>query len=135
MAPFRPSAGPTTAQRKTEPNPDRIALSKKAAHALKRCLEKNIRPLDIVTEQALVNAFMLDMAMGGSTNTILHTLALAHSAGIPFDLDRLNEISAKHAEHLQGLAQPPRSARRARPSRGGIPAILEGDQPPRRART
>jgi len=82
------------AARTTELNPDRVALSKRAAHALKRCLEKGIRPLDIVTEQALVNAFVVDMAMGGSTNTILHSLALAHSAGIPFKLDRLNRISA-----------------------------------------
>jgi dihydroxy-acid dehydratase len=82
------------AARTTELNPERVEISKRAAHALKRCLEKNVRPLDIVTEQALVNAFVVDMAMGGSTNTILHTLALAHSAGIPFKLDRLNEISA-----------------------------------------
>lgn len=78
----------------TELNPERIALVQNAARALKRCLDENIRPLDIVTEQALVNAFVLDMAMGGSTNTILHTLALAHSAGIPFNLARLNEVSA-----------------------------------------
>ncbi len=71
---------------RTEPNPDRIALSKQAAHALKRCMEQNVRPLDIITEQSLVNAFVLDMAMGGSTNTILHTLALAYSAEIPFKL-------------------------------------------------
>src|SRR5512146_106840 len=80
---------------KTEPNPERIELTKKSAHALKRCLEKNVRPLDIVTEQSLTNAFVLDMAMGGSTNTILHTLALAHSAAIPYDLARLNESSAR----------------------------------------
>jgi dihydroxy-acid dehydratase len=78
----------------TELNPERVEITRRAAHALKRCLDNNVRPLDIVTEQALVNAFVLDMAMGGSTNTILHTLALAHSAGIPFNLARLNEISA-----------------------------------------
>jgi dihydroxy-acid dehydratase len=82
------------APRTTELNPERVEISRRAAHALKRCLENNVRPLDIVTEQALVNAFVVDMAMGGSTNTILHTLALAHSAGVPFHLDRLNEISA-----------------------------------------
>jgi dihydroxy-acid dehydratase len=112
-------------RRSTELNPERIEITKKAAHALKRCLDENIRPLDIVTEQALVNAFVLDMAMGGSTNTILHALALAHSAGIPFKLDRLNEISAAtpnickvspsrpevHIEHVHRV--------------GGIPAILK----------
>jgi len=74
-------------------NRERIALVRKAARALKRCLERQVRPLDIVTRQALDNAFVADMAMGGSTNTILHALALAHSAGIPYDLARLNEIS------------------------------------------
>jgi dihydroxy-acid dehydratase len=56
-------------------------------------MEQNIRPLDILTQKSLDNAFILDMAMGGSTNTVLHGLALAHSAGIPYDLDRLNRIS------------------------------------------
>jgi dihydroxy-acid dehydratase len=79
----------------SELNPARIELVKQAAQALKRCLENNIRPLDIVTQESLDNAFVLDMAMGGSTNTILHTLALAHSAGIKYDLARLNEISER----------------------------------------
>ena len=76
-----------------ELNPERLALVRRAALVLKNCLEKNVRPLDIINEQSLTNAFVLDMAMGGSTNTILHTLALAHSAGIRFDLGRLNAIS------------------------------------------
>ncbi|MGB9604395.1 MAG: dihydroxy-acid dehydratase [Bryobacteraceae bacterium] len=93
-----PGNGSITAERwcedgRTELNPERLALVRRTAHVLKRCLDENIRPLDIVNEQALVNAFVLDMAMGGSTNTILHTLAIAHSAGIAFDLARLNEIS------------------------------------------
>jgi len=75
-------------------NPERLALVRRAGHALKYCLEKNLRPLDIVTRQALDNAFILDMAMGGSTNTVLHALALAHSAEIPYELNRLNQISA-----------------------------------------
>ena len=79
----------------TEINPDRLELCRKAARALKRCLEENVRPLDIVTRKAIDNAFVCDMAMGGSTNTTLHVLALAHSAGIPYDLKRVNEISAQ----------------------------------------
>jgi dihydroxy-acid dehydratase len=113
------------APRTTELNPDRVGISKKAAHALKRCLEKKIRPLDIVTEQALVNAFVLDMAMGGSTNTILHTLALAHSAGIPFKLERLNRISAATPNICKVSPSRPdvhiEDVHRA----GGIPAILK----------
>jgi len=91
-----PGNGTTPAERwtdeaktRTELNPDRIALVKQAAHALKRCLQHNVRPLDIVNEQALVNAFVLDMAMGGSTNTILHALALAQLRGVlAFELNR-----------------------------------------------
>jgi dihydroxy-acid dehydratase len=94
-----PGNGTITAERwredgSRELNPERIELSRRAARTLKTCLEQNVRPLDIIDEQALVNAFVLDMAMGGSTNTILHSLALAHSAGLKFDLARLNEISA-----------------------------------------
>jgi len=109
----------------TEPNPDRIELSKQAARALKRCLEQNVRPLDIITEQSLVNAFVLDMAMGGSTNTILHTLALAHSAGIPFNLARLNEISAKTPNICKVSPSRPEVHIEDVHRAGGIPAILK----------
>jgi len=74
-------------------NPERIALVRKAAQTLLILLKKNIRPLDILTSEAIDNAFVLDMAMGGSTNTVLHTLALAHEAGISYDLKRIEQIS------------------------------------------
>ena len=51
--------------------------------------------MDIITEKSIDNAFVLDMAMGGSTNTILHTLAVANEAGIKYDLERINAVSAK----------------------------------------
>jgi dihydroxy-acid dehydratase len=78
---------------RTQLNPERLELVRKAGRALKRCMEQKILPLDILTKQALDNGFILDMAMGGSTNTVLHGLALAHSAGIGYNLDRLNELS------------------------------------------
>ena len=53
------------------------------------------RPRDIVTEQSLDNAFVTDMAMGGSSNTVLHALAIAHEAGVKYDLNRINMISQK----------------------------------------
>lgn len=53
------------------------------------------RPRDIVTRASIDNAFALDMAMGGSSNTVLHTLAIAHEAGIAYDLDRINGISGR----------------------------------------
>jgi len=110
---------------KTELNPDRIALVRRAGHALKRCLEQNIRPLDIVNEQALVNAFVTDMAMGGSTNTILHGLALAHSAGVQFDLARLNEISAVTPNICKVSPSRPEVHLEDVHRAGGIPAILK----------
>ena len=60
-----------------------------------KLLEANLTPRQIVTPQAIDNAFALDMAMGGSTNTVLHTLALAHEAGIDYPLPRLNEVAAR----------------------------------------
>ena len=75
-------------------NPNRKALVKKAAGALQHCLTKNIRPLDILSQDSIDNAFILDMAMGGSTNTVLHTLALASEAGIEYDLAQINRISS-----------------------------------------
>ena len=80
---------------KTKLNPGRIALIKQSANILKRCIEKNIRPLDLITETAIDNAFICDMAMGGSTNTVLHTLALASEAGVKYDIKKLNKISKK----------------------------------------
>lgn len=109
----------------TEPNPERIELTKNAARTLKRCLENNIRPLDIVNEQALVNAFILDMAMGGSSNTILHALALAHSAGIPFNLERLNEIAAATPNICKVSPSRPEVHVEDVHRMGGIPAILK----------
>jgi len=72
----------------------RLELAKAAAVKIFELLERDIKPSDLVTTASLQNAFALDMAMGGSTNTVLHTLAIAHEAGIPFPLTRLNEISA-----------------------------------------
>jgi dihydroxy-acid dehydratase len=112
-------------RRSTELNPERVEISKRAAHALKRCLENNVRPLDIVTEQSLVNAFVLDMAMGGSTNTVLHALALAHSAGIPFDLARLNQISAVTPNICKVSPSRPEVHLEHVHRAGGIPAILK----------
>lgn len=76
-----------------EINPERIKLVKKAANTLLTLLKNKIRPLDILTRDSIDNAFILDMAMGGSTNTVLHVLALAHEAGIKYDLKRINMLS------------------------------------------
>ena len=76
-------------------DPKRQELYKAAGAQIMTLIEKDIKPLDIVTKKSIDNAFSLDMAMGGSTNTVLHTLAVANEAGIEYDLDRINAIAAK----------------------------------------
>jgi dihydroxy-acid dehydratase len=76
-------------------NPKRKKLYRQAAKQILYLIEKDIKPLDIISEKSLDNALVLDMAMGGSTNTVLHSLAVASEAGIKYDLQRINDISAK----------------------------------------
>jgi len=76
-------------------DPRRKELARAAARQIMFLLEKDIKPRDIVTPQSIDNAFALDMAMGGSTNTVLHTFALAREAEIEYPLARVNEISAR----------------------------------------
>jgi dihydroxy-acid dehydratase len=76
-------------------DPRRLDLAKAAARQVFHLIEKDLKPRDIVTLASLDNAFALDMAMGGSTNTVLHGLAIAHEAGLDYGLERLNEISAR----------------------------------------
>jgi len=74
--------------------PARNALWKTAAkRAVEMALANGPKPHEIITHDSVDNAFVLDMAMGGSTNTVLHTLAIAHEAGIDYDLERINELS------------------------------------------
>ena len=76
-------------------DPRRELLAKQAVKALFELLRKDIKPRDIVTEEALDDAFTVDIAMGGSSNTILHLLAIAREAGIEYDLAKINEISKR----------------------------------------
>ncbi|GFI62513.1 dihydroxy-acid dehydratase [Clostridiales bacterium] len=73
----------------------RIRLAKQAGMKIMELVEKNIRPRDIMTEEAFHNAETIDMALGCSTNTMLHLPAIAHECGIELDLDYTNEISNK----------------------------------------
>lgn len=74
---------------------ERIRLAKKAGMKIMELIEKDIKPRDILTEKAFENAFTVDMALGGSTNTILHLPAIAYEAGITFDLNKINKISER----------------------------------------
>ncbi|MHC4517767.1 MAG: dihydroxy-acid dehydratase [Planctomycetota bacterium] len=76
-------------------DPKRQDLYKAAAKQILTLVEKDIKPLDIISLKSMDNALALDMAMGGSTNTVLHTLAIANEAEIDYSLDRINSISEK----------------------------------------
>jgi dihydroxy-acid dehydratase len=76
-------------------DPRREELARQAAFQLMRLVELDLKPRDIITTKAIDNAFALDMAMGGSTNTVLHAIALAKEAGIDYPLSRLNEVAAR----------------------------------------
>jgi dihydroxy-acid dehydratase len=76
-------------------DPKRQELYKQAGRQIIELVKKDIRPSAIISQKSIDNAFALDMAMGGSTNTVLHTLALASEAGIEYNLDRINSIRAK----------------------------------------
>jgi dihydroxy-acid dehydratase len=80
-------------------SPARQALAENAASAVMRLVREGITFRDIVTSAAIDNAVALDVAMGGSTNTVLHVLALAHEAGVDYPLCRFNEI-AERTPHL-----------------------------------
>ena len=71
----------------------RLTLARNAGERVLTLLERNIRPRDIVTREALEDAFTVDLALGGSTNSVLHLIAVAHDAGVEFNLQEINRIS------------------------------------------
>ena len=76
-------------------DPRRKELWETAGRQIVELVKENIKPLDIVNRKSFDNAMMLDMAMGGSTNTVLHTLAIAKEAGVDYTLDDMAAVSAK----------------------------------------
>ena len=73
----------------------RIRLAKQAGYAVMNLIKKNIRPRDIMTKEAFMNALAMDMALGCSTNTMLHLPAIAHEAGVDINMEIANEVSAR----------------------------------------
>ncbi|HWL25883.1 MAG TPA: dihydroxy-acid dehydratase [Ureibacillus sp.] len=73
----------------------RKELIREAAKHLVRMIEEDVKPRDIITKEAIDDAFALDMAMGGSTNTVLHTLAIANEAGIDYNLEDINKVAER----------------------------------------
>jgi len=104
--------------------PDRLALADQAANLIFSLIEKQITPRKIVTQQAVDDAFALDMAMGGSTNTVLHTLAVAHEAGINYPLERINQV-ANQVPHLSKISPSGKWHMEDVHRAGGVPAILQ----------
>ena len=105
----------------------RRQLAKEAGQQIMEIVAKDIRPRDIITEDSIHNAFTVDMALGGSTNSVLHLAAIAHEAGIDFPLSRINEISERTPQlcrlspagdhHIEDLGRA-----------GGIAGVMKGLQ-------
>jgi dihydroxy-acid dehydratase len=103
--------------------PERTALAQHAARQILSLIDQNLTARQIVTQEAIDDAFALDMAMGGSTNTVLHTLAIAYEAGIDYPLERINEVSAR-VPHLCKVSPASNWHMEDVHRAGGIPAIM-----------
>jgi dihydroxy-acid dehydratase len=102
---------------------ERETLAEAASHRIMALLEANMTPRKMVTVEAVEDAFALDMAMGGSTNTVLHTLAFAHEAGLDFPLERINAV-ADSVPHLCKVSPSGPWHMEDVHRAGGVPAIL-----------
>lgn len=102
---------------------ERRELVRESAKHLMDLVKKQIKPRDIVTKEAIDDAFALDMAMGGSTNTVLHTLAIANEAEIDYDQADINEI-AKRVPYLSKIAPSSSYSMHDVHEAGGVPAII-----------
>ncbi|MCU7356235.1 dihydroxy-acid dehydratase [Enterococcus dispar] len=102
---------------------ERKELVKKSAYHLMELVKKQIKPRDIVTKDAIDDAFALDMAMGGSTNTVLHTLAIANEAEIDYNLEEVNAI-AKRVPYLAKIAPSSAYSMHDVHEAGGVSAII-----------
>lgn len=121
-----PAAVWTDPERMTwEINPERLRLVERAADALDNLFKNRVKPLDIVTREAIDNAFILDLAMGGSTNTVLHTLALACEAGIRYPLERINCLSDRTPNVCKVSPSRPEVHLEDVHRKGGVAAILK----------
>jgi dihydroxy-acid dehydratase len=108
-------------------SPERATLAQRAAAQVMQLVQSNTRFLDVVTADAIDNAMALDVAMGGSTNTVLHVLALAREAGVDYPIERINEV-AERVPHLAKVSPAWDGNRQWHiqdvHAAGGIPAIL-----------
>lgn len=106
------------------PSPAREALAYETGRAIVRILEAGIRPRDVMTREAFENAIAVAAAMGGSTNLILHLLAIAHEAGVPLTLDDFERISER-TPHLADLKPAGRYVMADVDRIGGVPVVMK----------
>jgi dihydroxy-acid dehydratase len=102
---------------------ERLRLAKRTGMLVMEVLKRDLRPRSVLTEKAFMNALALDMALGCSTNTALHLPAVAHEAGVGFDPDLLNRVSAL-TPNLCRLAPAGTDAIEDLHAAGGVPAVL-----------
>ncbi|MFQ5988074.1 MAG: dihydroxy-acid dehydratase, partial [Dehalococcoidia bacterium] len=101
----------------------RLGLAKEAGRQIMELLAEGMCPGDIITKDSIHNAFVVDMALGGSTNSVLHLMAIAHEAGIDFPLSEVNEISEK-TPHLAKISPAGVYHVEDLDLAGGIPAVM-----------
>ena len=106
-------------------DPSRLKLVQKAGEIIMDLVDKDIKPRDIVNNDTISNAFALDMAMGGSTNTVLHTLAASIEGELTFDMSMINEISSKTPYLCKVSPATPNVHMEDVLNAGGISAILK----------
>jgi dihydroxy-acid dehydratase len=102
---------------------ERVRLAKDAGRAIMNLIERNVRPRDIVTPEAINNALAVDVALGGSTNTCLHIPAIAHHAGFDITLSRVDEVS-RRTPHLCSMSPAGKHFMVDLHHAGGIPALM-----------
>ena len=103
---------------------ERIRLAKRAGYAVMEMLKRDIRPRDIMTKEAFINALTMDMALGCSTNSMLHLPAIAYEAGVELNVDIANEISAR-TPNLCHLAPAGHTYIEELNEAGGIYAVMK----------
>ena len=102
----------------------RVSLAYEAGRQVMSVLSQNLLPKDIITKESVYNAFAVDMALGGSTNSVLHLMAIAYEAGVDFRLSSVNEISQR-IPHISKISPASDYHIEDLDLAGGIPAIMQ----------
>jgi dihydroxy-acid dehydratase len=101
----------------------KLRIARESGEAVLRLVKKDVKPCDIITKKSLLNAIRVDMALGGSTNTVLHLMAIATEAGIPLNLDDFNMLAEK-VPHICDMQPSGPHSMQTLYRAGGIPAVF-----------